>query len=123
MKNKKYDKYRKIQRTIIAGASSGIVAGMLLMGTASTALAEATDLSVPAYTENTAKGMHLMHRWNSTKKASSLGVHLGLDRAKVKQELKSGKTLKQILQENGIVPDQLQKAFENSGKKRHNSDS
>ena len=110
-----------MKKTLIAGASTGIVAGMILMGGAKTTFAETTDTSTPSYTqqENT-KGMHMMHRWNSSTKASSLAAHLGLDPALVKQELKSGKKLKQILQENGIVPGQLQKAFENSPKKRHN---
>lgn len=111
MKNKKYEKYKNIRKNIIAGASGGIMAGMLIVGS-STAYAETADLSVPAYTQDAAStGMHLMHRWNSPTKVNSLAVGLGLDPEKVKEELKSGKTLKQILQENGIVPAQIQKAI------------
>ncbi|MEQ1561255.1 MAG: hypothetical protein ABL899_00870 [Nitrospira sp.] len=119
MKNKKY---KKLKRAIFAGASSSIVAGMLLVGS-STVFAETSDFaesSVPAYTQSTTdSGMHLMRRWNSTAKINSLANSLGLDPDEVKQELKSGKPLKQILQENGIVPNQLQKAFE--GKKKTNN--
>ena len=110
-----------MKKTILAGASTGIMAGMIFMGTANTAFAESFDSTPTAYTQNTTiTGMHMMHRWNGAAKAGSLGAHLGIDPNLVKQELKSGKTLKQILQENGIVPGQLQKAFESSGKKRHN---
>ena len=94
---------------------------MFLVGGTNVAFAETSDYSIPISAQGArAMGMHMMHRWNSTTKVSSLATHLGLDSALVKQELKSGKTLKQILQENGIVPGQLQKAFENSDKKRHN---
>ena len=112
-----------MKKTIMAGASTGIVAGMILMGTAGSALADTSDHSIPSYAyakETRATGMHMMHRWNSNTKAGTLAGHLGLDPNLIKQELKSGKTLKQVLQENGIVPGQLQKAFESSGKKRHN---
>ena len=106
------NKYRRVKRTLIAGAGTGIMAGMLLMGVSNTALAETLDYSAPAYTQNaTTTGMHMMRRWNSAKKVSGLAKHLGLDPATVTAELKSGKTVKQILQENGIVPGQLGKAF------------
>ncbi len=120
MKNKKYNPPRsrlwrgreRMKKALFAGASSGIVAGMLLVGS-STVFADTTaDYSVPAYTQNaSATGMHMMHRWNSTTKINALANHLGLNTDEVNQELKSGKTLKQILQENGIVPGQLQKAL------------
>ena len=104
-------KYKRIKKTIIAGASSGIVAGMILMGTSSTVLAEMVDSSTPAYSQATPTGMHMMRRWNSPGKINSLVGSLGLNTDEIKQELKLGKNLKQILQENGIVPGELHKAF------------
>ncbi len=93
-----------MKKAIIAGASSGIVAGLILMGSGNAALAETSDLSIPAYTQSTsATGMHLTHRWNSVGKAGAIASGFGLDKETVKSELKSGKTMKQILQENGIV--------------------
>ncbi|KND50330.1 MAG: hypothetical protein AB198_02005 [Parcubacteria bacterium C7867-003] len=109
MKDKRY---KRIKNQIIAGASSGIMAGMLIIGGANTAYAESVDYSVPAYSQNTSSvGMHAMRRWNSSTKISALTTSLGLDKDKVAEEIKSGKNLKQILQENGIVPEQIQKAF------------
>ncbi len=116
MKDKRYKRFKKV---LFAGASSSIVAGMLLVGS-STVFAETSDVSessVPSYTQSTnSSGMHLMRRWNSKSKAANLANSLGLDPEVVKKELKSGKTMKQILQDNGIVPDHLQKAFD--GKKK-----
>lgn len=107
MKDKRY---KRVGKAIIAGASSGIVAGMILMGTSNTVLAETSDFALPTYTQNTSyTGMHFMHRWNSPGKAGSLAGGFGLDKKIVKQELKSGKTMKQILQENGIVVEQSKK--------------
>ncbi|HEY4509282.1 MAG TPA: hypothetical protein VJC13_03360 [Candidatus Paceibacterota bacterium] len=104
-------KYRKMKKVLLASASTGIVAGMFLLGSAPV-LAENVDSFVPAYTQNTLNtGMHMMHRWNSTTKVNALANRLGLDPVAVNSELKSGKTLKQILQENGIVPDQLHKVI------------
>ena len=101
-----------MKKVLFAGASSGIVASMLLTGSSTVFADTVADYSVPAYTQNTSpKGMHMMHRWNGASKATSLANQLGLDPSLVKDELKSGKKLKQILQENGIVPEQLQKAL------------
>ena len=107
------NKYKRMKKVLIASAGTSIMAGMLLMGVGNTALAETLDYSAPAYTQNsTTTGMHMMRRWNSGRKVSGLAKHLGLDSALVTAELKSGKTVKQILQEHGIVPGQLGKAFE-----------
>lgn len=101
MKDKRY---RRMKKAIFAGASSGIVAGMLLVGAGNTVLAETSDLSIPAYTQNAgSEGMHLTHRWNSVGKAGAIASGFGLDKELVKSELKNGKTMKQILRENGIV--------------------
>ena len=109
------NKYKRMKKAVMAGASSGIVAGLLLMGSTSPVTAEAADYSVPAYTQSaTTTGMHMMHRWNSPTKINALATSLGLDQTEVTAELKSGKNLKQILQENGIVPEQLGKAFSRS---------
>ena len=106
-----------MKKTLLTGASTGIVAGMLIMGTANTALAENSEYLMPAYTQDSpATGMHIMHRWNSSAKINSLAASLGIDKIQINEELKSRKSLKQILQDNGIVPFQLQKAFENKRK-------
>ncbi len=113
-------KYKRMKKALWAGASSGIVAGMILMGSGNTALAETSDLSIPSYTEATgASGVHMMRRLGGGgKKAGALAGTLGLDKEEVKKELFSGKTMKQILQEHGIVPGELEKAFE--GRKNYN---
>jgi hypothetical protein len=115
MSNKKL---RKIGKKLLVGASSSIVAGLLIAGTASNVFADTTDYSPnTTYEQSTGQtGMHMMHRWNSHTKAGGLAVQLGLDKEKIKQEIKSGKTMKQILQEHGIVPGQLQKAFQSENK-------
>ncbi len=105
-----------MKKRILLGASSGILAGMMWMGSG-TAYAETQDYASPTEITSNPKGMHLMHSWNSSPKVGKLAASLGLDTATVKEELKSGKTLKQILQDNGIVPDQLQKAFTVKSKK------
>ncbi len=113
-------KLRRLGKKLLVGASSSIVAGLLIAGTATNVFADTTE-HVPntAYEQSAGEmGMHMMHRWNSDTKARGLAMQLGLDKEKIKQEIKSGKTMKQILQEHGIVPGQLQKALE-SGKK-HN---
>src|SRR3989344_6986155 len=93
----------RMKKTLFASASSGIVAGMLIVGS-STVFADTTNYSASAYTQNASgEGMHMMHRWNGTSKAGALATQLGLDPYMFSQELKSGKTVKQILQENGIV--------------------
>ncbi len=110
----KYKKYKKVKNALIAGASSGIVAGMILMGSSNTALADSSDMSttLPAYSESTTlTSMHMMHRWTSPAKINTLAAQLGLDPQVIKQEINSGKTMKQILQDNGIVPSELQQAY------------
>lgn len=113
MKNKRDYRYKNMRRAIVASASGSIMAGMLFVGVGGTAYAEtANDTFIPAYSQNTSTtGMHLMHKWNSPAKINSLASSLGLDPNTVKAELKAGKTFKQILQENGVVPAQIQKAF------------
>ncbi len=101
MKDKRY---KRMKKAILAGASSGIVAGMILMGSGNTAYAETAERSLPAYTQNAPSlGMHMTHKWNSVGKAGAIAGGFGLDKDMVKAELKSGKTMKQILRENGIV--------------------
>ena len=114
MSKNKNRNYKKIGKRILAGASSSILAGMFLMGVTTPLVAEARDYSIPAYTQvSGAVGMHIMHRWNSKAKIKNLATTLGLDANKVKQEIKSGKTLKQVLQENGLQMAELNKAFQN----------
>ena len=108
-KIKKYGKYGK---KILVGASRGIVAGMFLMGVSTPTFAETADYSVPSYSKvSNVSGMHMMHRWNSKTKVNSLVNQLGLDSEQIKNEIKSGKSLKQILHENGIETSALHKAF------------
>lgn len=113
-------KYKKFGKRILVGASSSIVAGLLIVG-ANPAFADTTADYVPATFEQSTgdphTGMHMMRSWNSDAKVGKLALQLGLDPEEVKQEIKSGKTVKQILQDNGIVPGQLQKAF--SSNKKH----
>lgn len=120
-KNKKEQKKfgKGIGKRILVGASSSIVAGLMIVG-ANPAFADTTADYVPASFEQSTGGlgMHMMRSWNSDAKAGKLALQLGLDPEEVKQEIKSGKTLKQILQDNGIVPGQLQKAF--SSNRKHN---
>lgn len=117
----KHNKYKRIKKAIWAGASTGVVTGLIIMGVASPAITEASESAVTSYTQNTGiSPMHTMRRWNSPSRATSLAVSLGLDPDMVSQEIKSGKHMKQILQENGIMPDQIQKAFNSNSKKSHN---
>lgn len=113
-KYNKYDKYnynyKKLKNRLIPLAGGSIMAGMMLLG-GSTVFADTID-QVPAYSQKTVpSGMHMMRRWNSTVKVEALAKSLGLNSSDIKQELKSGKSLKQIILENGITPYELQSAF------------
>ena len=117
----KIKKYGKFGKKMLVGASSGIIAGMFLMGVGTpyrTDAAEFAEYSAPAYSQNSgANGMHTMRRWNSKAKINSLVNTLGLDQTKIQAELKAGKNLKQILAENGVETTELQKAFVNKHRK------
>lgn len=92
-----------MQRRILTGAGSGLVAGLILMGTTNTVLADTTDLHIPAYTQNVVpKGMHLLHRWSSSRNLNSLAGGLGINKKDLRKEIRSGKSVKQILAEKGI---------------------
>lgn len=110
----KDNKYKRIKKAIFAGASSGVVTGLIIMGATNTAFAETVDNSQPIYSQETrVSPMHMMRRWKSPKRAESLALNLGLDPEEVSQELRDGKTLKQVLQENGIDSSIIHKAFGN----------
>ncbi|TSC70447.1 MAG: hypothetical protein CEO12_381 [Parcubacteria group bacterium Gr01-1014_46] len=47
-------RYKKIKNTIIAGASSGIVAGMFLVGGINAVYAETVNTTIPVYTQRKA---------------------------------------------------------------------
>lgn len=116
-KNKK-NRYKRIKDGFMVGAGGGLVAGMIFISSANTALAEVVN--IPNYTKSAATtGMHIMHRWNSKPKISALVSTLGLDQETVNAELKSGKTIKQILIENGLDTSVLDKAL--NGRSRHKS--
>jgi len=106
-------KYKKFKKAIWAGASTGVVTGLILMGSTNTALAETVDSSIPTFTQEVkvSSPMHMMGRWKSARRAGNLAASLGLDPNEVKTEIKSGKGMKQILQEHGITPQELQGAF------------
>ncbi len=98
-------KYRKLKKAIISGASSAIATGIILMGSSNVALAETLDSH---YSERSAPtGMQMMHHWNS----NGIAGTLGLNKDEIKQELRSGKTMKQILQQNNIVPSEVSQEF------------
>lgn len=112
-------KLRRIGKKLLVGASSSIVAGLLIVGTTGGVYADTIDSPSQdsSYEQSAGQaGMHMMHRWNSHTKAGGLAAQLGLDKEQIKQEIRSGKTMKQILQEHGIVPGQLQKAFDSESK-------
>lgn len=109
MKDKRY---KRMKRAILAGASSGIVAGMIFMASTSTAFADTVDANVPSFIQNTSdSGVHMMRRWKSGKGVKSIAKSLGLSREKIKEELRSGKTMKQIMQENGIDPAEVSRGL------------
>ncbi len=93
------------------------MAGMIFIGSANTVLAEGADLNIPSYSESVPSGMHVMHKWNSKSRISALASNLGLDQSYIDEELKSGKTVKQILQESGVDTTKLNKAFNKKGNK------
>lgn len=100
-----------MKKKIWEGARGGILTSMILVGSTiggNSALAQTLpDYVSPAVTAKTASGMHIGHRFNSRTKINSLVVQLGLNPNDVQRELHSGKTIKQILQDNGITMDQL----------------
>lgn len=116
MRNKK-TRYRRIKERFLVGASGGLMAGMIFIGSASTVLAEGTDLRASSYSQSITSDMHVMHKWKSKSRINALASNLGLDQDYIDQELKSGKTLKQILQENGVDTAKLNKAFNKKGNK------
>lgn len=94
-----------MKKAILAGASSGIVAGMIFMASTSTAFANTRDVNIPSYIQNTGdSGVHVTRRWKSRKGINSVAKSLGMSPEQVKQELRSGKTMKQIMQEHGLTP-------------------
>lgn len=113
MKDKRY---KRVKKAIIAGASSGIVAGMILMGTSNVAFADTAEQNLPAYTQNANDtGMHLMRKWNTPKGQTAIAGGLGLSRAQIREELKAGKTMKQIMQEHGVDTTALQNKVNSKG--------
>ncbi len=118
MKNKKINRYKQIKDRVIAGAGGGLVAGMIFMGSANTVLADTISYrNQPKQSAST--GMHVMRRWNSRSKIDGLVNMLGLDQNIVQDELKSGKSIKQILLDNGLDTGSLDQAL--NGKSRHKS--
>ena len=96
-----------MKKIIWDSARGSILTGMIVMG-AGTAFAQTpSDYVPPVQTSRNASGMHTMHRFKSQAKIQAVVSGLGLSRSTIKEELKSGKTIKQILQEHGITMDQL----------------
>ncbi|MFZ2523182.1 MAG: hypothetical protein WAW92_02235 [Minisyncoccia bacterium] len=113
----KKNRYKRIKDKFIASAGGGLVAGMIFIGTANSALAD--TIRAPGYQKSSVTGMHVMRRWNSRPKINALASNLGIDQTIMEEELKSGKNLKQILTENGLNADSLDRAF--NSKSRHKS--
>lgn len=108
-----------MKKKIFAGASSGILASMLILG-AGNVYADTSADSTPTeiYTPGSLnRGMHMMHRFNSVTKVHSLATQLGISEETVRNELQSGKSVKQILLDHGITGVELQKAFSHKEKK------
>ena len=51
MKNKK-NRYKRIKESFIVGASSGLMAGMIFIGSANTVFAKTADLNTSKYSQN-----------------------------------------------------------------------
>lgn len=118
MKNIGYEKFKKIRKNLLIGASSGLVAGVLFVSNASRVNAQVVDSYNPrTHQSSSVSGMHVMRRWNSKAKIGALASNLGLDPNIIQEEIKSGKTLKQVLQENGIDTNSLGKAFNKKSNK------
>ena len=98
----------KIQKKLISSARRGILASMIFVY-AGTAFAQTTskEYSRPIEISRNASGMHLMHRFNSHTKVKALASGLGLKQNTIKKKLRSGKNIKQIMQDYGITMDQL----------------
>ncbi len=109
----KNNKYKKIKKVIWAGASTGVMTSLILMGPSNAALAETIDNPTPTFSQEikVSSPMHTMRHWDSPKKVGVLSTTFGLDPTEVTMELRSGKGMKQILQENGIPTEELGKTF------------
>ncbi len=104
-------KYSKMKKKIWETARGGILTSMILVGSTiggSAAYAQSLpDSAASSVSSRTPSGMHVMHRYNSPAKINSLLTQLGLNSQAIKDELKNGKPLKQVLIENGIAIDEL----------------
>lgn len=99
-------KYNKLKKKIIAGAAGSALAGALIFG-AGTAWADSIDQSSNRPVKQSA--MHVMRNWNSAGRIAGLARGIGIDPEEFRREMKSGKTPKQILLENGIDTSDLGK--------------
>ena len=113
MNHKKYKKFKKMKEKLWAGASGGLLAGMMLVS-ANTAFAQVplNHRMTEQYTQDIrisgkTSAMHTMRRWNSVSRINSLASQLGITSDEIKAEIKSGKTIKQILLEKGFDTSQL----------------
>jgi len=112
MKYKGNRRFKKMSEKMWYGASKGLLAGIMIFG-ANTTFAQVGADYTPLYEYDSGKvsGMHIMHRFNSLPKINALANQLGIDSNAIKEGLKSGKTLKQILQEYGITMDEIHRAY------------
>ncbi len=101
---------KKIKKRFLAGASSSILASMLLFSSGHV-YADTIEAPIPAYTSRQESGMHMMHRFNSVTKINSLALQLGLNPEDVRAELSRGKSVKELLLDKGITGTELEKAF------------
>lgn len=98
---------KKMKKRFIAGASGGMLASMLFMGTP----ALYAETVSGQFSVQTQSQVEVNHRWNSGKNATIFANQLGLSRSEMNRQLKSGKTIKQVLQEKGVDTTVVGKTF------------
>lgn len=86
----------------------GTIASVFLISGASMAFAQTADVSP---TNVAAHSWHMKHEGTKGLRLGKLAGKLGLDVTQVQEELKNGKTMKDIFQEHGITKDQLKGSF------------
>ena len=112
------DTLRKIKKRLLVGASSGVLASMLLFG--GNAYAQVATTDIPYKQMSVGKSnKHIGRRWNSASRITSLANQLGINSDEVRNELRLGKTPKQILQEHGVDTTELAKLHTGLRKNKH----
>jgi len=97
-------------------ATGGIVTTLLIAG-ASTTFAHTATMSPHRFATSTSA--HIKNRVVPSPKLEEIALKLGLSVDDVKEELRSGKTPKQILEEQGVSQSEIKKIFRNKYRKFH----